>query len=80
MSDVTLQILSGVIETASTPLIQNVFLQLTYKETIENVVVDGIIPDKLVKPKEILIKETIDAIPELIERLKNKIEGEVLEG
>ena len=32
------------------------------KETIANAVVDGIIPDKLVKPKEILIKEATNAI------------------
>ena len=53
---------------------------ITYKETIANAVVDGIIPDKLVKPKEILIKEATNAIPEFIEKLKNKIEEEVLEG
>ncbi len=43
---------------------------ITYKETIANAAVDGIIPKKIVKSKEELISYAEDSISEWIERIK----------
>jgi len=48
---------------------------VTYKATIANAAVDGIIPDKLMPSKEKFINDANDNLPEWIERLKN---GDVL--
>ena len=47
---------------------------ITYKETIANAVVDGIIPKKITKTKEELISYADDSISEWIERIKEKDE------
>ena len=44
---------------------------ITYKATIANAVVDGIIPEKIMPPKEELIISANDKMPEWINRLKN---------
>jgi superfamily II DNA or RNA helicase len=45
---------------------------ITYKETIANAVVDGIIPKKITKTKEEIISYADDSISEWIERIKEK--------
>ena len=47
---------------------------ITYKETIANAVVDGIIPKKITKTKEELISYADDSISEWIERIKERDE------
>lgn len=44
---------------------------ITYKKTIANAAVDGIIPDKLIVSREKFIKDAQDNFPQWIERLKN---------
>ena len=44
---------------------------ITYKETIANAAVDGIIPDKLITSKEDFIEDAIEYLDEWIERIKN---------
>lgn len=46
------------------------FNTITYKATIANAVVDGIIPDKIIKSRDILEKEANDNMDEWIDRLK----------
>jgi superfamily II DNA or RNA helicase len=45
---------------------------ITYKKTIANAVVDGIIPDKNLPPKQRLIDEAESALPQLIEKIKKE--------
>ena len=45
---------------------------ITYKETIANAVVDGIIPKKITKTKEEIISYADDSISEWIERIKER--------
>jgi superfamily II DNA or RNA helicase len=45
---------------------------ITYKKTVANAVVDGIIPDKDLPSKQKLIKEAESALPELIEKIKKE--------
>ena len=47
---------------------------ITYKETIANAVVDGIIPKKITKTKEEIISYADDSISEWIERIKERDE------
>ena len=50
---------------------------ITYKETIANAVVDGIIPKKIVKSKEEIISYADDSISEWIERIKERDAAEL---
>ena len=45
---------------------------ITYKKTVANAVVHGIIPDKDLPSKQKLIKEAESALPELIEKIKKE--------
>ena len=45
---------------------------ITYKETIANAVIDGIIPKKITKTKEDIIYYADDSISEWIERIKER--------
>jgi superfamily II DNA or RNA helicase len=45
---------------------------ITYKKTVANAVVDGIIPDKNLPPKQRLIDEAESALPQLIEKIKKE--------
>jgi len=47
---------------------------ITYKKTIANAAVDGIIPDKIIQSKESFVKGAEVALPEWIDRLKNQPE------
>ncbi len=47
---------------------------ITYKKTIANAAVDGIIPDKIIQSKESFVKGAEVALPEWIDRLKNQSE------
>lgn len=49
---------------------------ITYKKTIANAAVDGIIPDKIIQSKESFVKNAKVALPEWIDRLKNSSEIE----
>jgi superfamily II DNA or RNA helicase len=53
------------------------FNTITYKKTIANAAVDGIIPDKILPSKEKFIEEANSALPEWIERL-NKEKEEII--
>ena len=48
------------------------FNTITYKKTIANAAVDGIIPDKILPSKEMFIEEASSALPEWIERLNKE--------
>lgn len=50
----------------------NRYNTITYKKTIANAAVDGIIPDKILPSKEKFIEEANSALPEWIERLKRE--------
>jgi len=50
---------------------------ITYKKTIANAVVDGIIPKKIVKSKEEIISYADDSISEWIERIKERDAAEL---
>lgn len=50
------------------------FNTITYKKTIANAAVDGIIPDKILPSKEKFIEEANSALPEWIERLNKEKE------
>lgn len=47
---------------------------ITYKKTIANAAVDGIIPDKIIQSKESFVKGAQVALPKWINRLKNESE------
>lgn len=51
------------------------FNTITYKKTIANAAVDGIIPDKIIPSREKFIEEVNSALPEWIERLKKEREN-----
>ncbi len=50
---------------------------ITYKKTIANAAVDGIIPDKIIQSKEKIISEANIVLPELIEQLKENTKEEM---
>lgn len=50
------------------------FFSINYKKTISNVASDGIIPDKFIPSKKLLIKKSETSLINWIERLKSEIE------
>ena len=52
---------------------------ITYKRTIANAAVDGIIPDKIIKSKDPYIKKAKEILPKWIKRMKGEISDSSIE-